>query len=271
MHPVSAGRYRLRLVNGSNARIFRLGFSDGRSFRVIAGDGGLLDRPYEVTDVYLAPAERVEIVVDFSDLAAGASVVLRSLQFGTASTPGQQGFALDVMTFAGTGRDGYRGALPAQLVALERYDRSQATGAQTFALDTSPIPIGGHHHQINGVVFDMHRIDARVPLGRLELWELRNDHTMPHPIHIHGTQFQVVERDGAPPTSPHELGWKDTVLVRGRETVQVLVRFQPYAGTYLLHCHNLEHEDDGMMINFSVDAPTGVDTIHALPTELDLR
>ena len=269
-HTVDAGKYRLRLINGSNARILKLAFSDARAFSVIASDGGLLEAPRAATDVMLGPAERAEIVVDFADLAAGQSLAMRSIHFGTATSPDQQGFALDVITFVGSGAAGYRDPLPAALVEVPRDEVAAAERMQTFILDTSPIPIGGHHHKINGLVFDMHRVDARIERDALELWEIRNDHSMPHPIHIHGTQFQIVDRDQSTDLPPHEAGWKDTVLIAGETVVRVLVRFV-YPGIYLLHCHNLEHEDDGMMINFAVDNESAAPLDGALPTTLDLR
>jgi FtsP/CotA-like multicopper oxidase with cupredoxin domain len=267
---VDAGRYRFRVLNGSNARILRLGFSDGRTFSVIGTDGGLLDAPRAVSSTLLAPAERVEIVVDLSDLRKGDTLVLKSLGYGTATTPGQQGWELAFLTLIGTGQIGDTDALPATLAPFERLDPSSATAEQLFTLDTSPIPLGGHHHKINGVVFDMTRIDATAARDRTELWTITNNHTMPHPIHIHGTQFQIVDRDGVAVRDPRDLGWKDTVQVDGKETVRLLVRFR-YDGVYLLHCHNLEHEDDGMMINFAVGAATAVDAEDHVPTELDLR
>lgn len=270
-HEVDAGRYRLRILNGSNARILRLGFTDGRRFEVIATDGGLLDRPYEVAETLLAPAERVEIIVDFSDVAEGEQVLLASLQFGTASTPEQQGWPLDILRLVGSGRAGHSGATPPTLASVDRLDRDAVVSEQNFVLQTSPIPIGGHHHKINGVVFEMDRIDARIPLGELQLWELRNDHTMPHPMHLHGTQFQVLDRDGAALVDPRDMGWKDTVQLQGKEVVRLLVRFDEYQGTFLLHCHNLEHEDDGMMINVAVEGPGAVGEEEEQPTELDLR
>ncbi|MBC8145584.1 MAG: multicopper oxidase family protein [bacterium] len=267
---VDRGLYRLRLINASNARILRLAFNDGRSFNVIGCDGGLLDRSHVVNETYLAPAERIEIVVDFAALAIGQSVELRSLAFGSATTYAQQGFELAVMSFVGTGGAGHS-SISQTLIPHEPFRIDDARKTQSITLDTSPIPLGGHHHKINGVVFDMHRIDARIPLDELQLWEITNQHTMSHPIHIHGTQFQVVDRTTVAQLAPVDMGWKDTVLVAGKETVRVLIRFSPFVGTYLLHCHNLEHEDDGMMINFSVDQRTAVDDAQAIPTKLDLR
>jgi FtsP/CotA-like multicopper oxidase with cupredoxin domain len=96
-------------------------------------------------------------------------------------------------------------------------------------------------------------VDEQVPLGQVERWVFRNESALPHPMHLHGTQFQVESRTGGRGTVyPYEAGWKDTVTVFPLETVTVLVRFDRYRGLFLLHCHNLQHEDLGMMLNVEV-------------------
>jgi len=108
-------------------------------------------------------------------------------------------------------------------------------------------------HQINGRTFDMDRVDEQIPLGQVERWGFKNDSTLPHPVHLHGTHFQVVARTGGRNMLfPYEAGWKDTVLVMPLETVEVLVAFDHYRGIFPLHCHNLQHEDMGMMLNVEV-------------------
>ena len=99
---------------------------------------------------------------------------------------------------------------------------------------------------INGRSFDPGRVDLRVERGAQELWEVVNASSEPHPFHVHATQFQLVRRSSGP-LGPHESGQKDTVLVWPGETVELALRFERYAGLYVLHCHNLEHEDAGMM------------------------
>ena len=99
-----------------------------------------------------------------------------------------------------------------------------------------------------------YRIDERVPLGSLEIWEIQNRTTLTHPFHIHDVQFRVLDRDGAPP-QPNEQGLKDTVLVDAGSRVRVIAEFADFADPdhpYMYHCHNLEHEDAGMMGQFVV-------------------
>jgi FtsP/CotA-like multicopper oxidase with cupredoxin domain len=99
----------------------------------------------------------------------------------------------------------------------------------------------------------MNRVDERIPLGQVERWVFHNDSALPHPVHLHGTHFQVVSRSGGRGTVfPYEAGWKDTVLVLPLETVEVLVRFEWYRGIFPLHCHNLQHEHMGMRLNVEV-------------------
>ena len=110
-----------------------------------------------------------------------------------------------------------------------------------------------HQHSINGRYFDMHRVDEQVPLGKTEVWRFINDGPLPHPVHVHAGQFRVVSRRGGRGrVEPWETGLKDTVLVFPDERVDVAVCFKRYKGLFLLHCHNLEHEDAGMMLNFEV-------------------
>jgi blue copper oxidase len=103
---------------------------------------------------------------------------------------------------------------------------------------------------------DLKRIDHRVRSGNIEIWEFRNRSPMPHPMHIHGVQFRIISRNKVPPPD-NEQGLKDTVLVDSDETVRLIARFADRADEnhpFMFHCHNLEHEDAGMMGQFSVTA-----------------
>jgi blue copper oxidase len=107
--------------------------------------------------------------------------------------------------------------------------------------------------KINGLEYGMSRVDFQVPFGDVERWRFTTSGNAPHPVHVHGASFQVVSRSGGRNRLfPWEDGWKDTVLLEDRETVDILVRFDAYRGVYLMHCHKLEHEDMGMMTNFEV-------------------
>lgn len=273
---VSADQYRFRVANLSNARLLKLGFASGKTFHVVGTDGGLLDKPYLVDSVYVGPAERVELLVDFSPEDVGTSLQLMTLNFSGATTYRQQGMEMPVLRFDVTAPGVNPVVLPNGLIPFEPIDPLSAERTRVWAFQTTPLPRDGHHHHINGRVFGMTRADGQVRLGETEIWELRNEHIMVHPVHIHGVQFQVLERVDGVEMAPRDFGWKDTVVVWGHETVRVIVRFAPYKGLYLIHCHNLEHEDEGMMLNYEIgdevsSVSEGVDNTSLLPTRMDLR
>ena len=107
-------------------------------------------------------------------------------------------------------------------------------------------------HTINGQLFNTLRVDFSVPFGDVEIWEYRNTGAEPHPMHAHAAICQVLSRSSTASLPPEDMGWKDTVLVNAGETVRVLTRFDSHSGVFVHHCHNLEHEDSGMMQNFEV-------------------
>lgn len=261
---VAGGLYRLRLLNGSNARIYRLAFEDMRSFHVIATDGGLLDAPVQTSSLWLGPAERAEILVDFAPDGVGRSVMLMSMAFGsmapsgghaghgggTSSVP-PNGSEMEILRFDVKREAAARLAVPTKLATLTRLDSAQAARTRSFELAMREGATSGMH-TINGKLFDINRVDEQIRSGDTEIWEFKSlDEAAIHPMHLHGAQFQVLSRSSGP-LNPNDLGWKDTVLVFPRETVRVIVRFGDYRGIYLVHCHTLEHEDDGMMLNYEI-------------------
>lgn len=249
---VGSTMYRFRLLNAANARIFNIGFSDDRTFSVIGSDGGLLTHPVESRSVVLSPGERCDILVDFGGDAIGSSVSLRSTATST------QGSAFQLLRIDITERGPGSMPVPAVLSAIPTFDPTQAKTKRQFLLEQNMMTASGMH-TINGVKFQLDRVDVRVPFDTLELWEFKNVTNEFHPMHVHGAAFQILDRNGNTTLRPPDLGWKDTVLVNPNETVRILIRFTDYAGLYLLHCHNLEHEDDGMMLNLEVmGGPTAV-------------
>ena len=279
---VQARPYRLRLLNGSNARIYKLAWEDDTPFTVIATDGGLLEKPVQRSYITLAPGERVELWADFSAYQPGQEVLLKSLPFsvttgmmggmmGSSRLP--NGAALDVLKFQveqSTG-NGFPG-LPERLSAPGFYAEQDAVNLHNPRQVTLAMQMVG---TLNGRTFVMDEVasDEKVRLGDLEIWEFYNSEGggmgmmggggHPHPMHIHNVQFQVLGRQidrqnrqeyEAVSAGFVDDGWKDTVLVWPGERVQVLVRFKNFAGLYLYHCHNLEHEDGGMMRNYRVES-----------------
>ena len=269
--------YRFRLVNGSNARIYRLAFlqnGEALAFHVIGGDGGLLEQPVSARELFLSPSERADVLVDLRAAAVGERIVLSSLPFDAMSFSGTSnpqrmadesvppnGAPLELMLMRVTQAVRYDGKIPD---ALSRVEPVHTDGAEKriFTLDhTRGV------WRINRASYRMTDTAFSVKRGAREIWEFRNpDPAMPHPVHVHGFQYRVLERIGSPAMvhrlatdarglPPTELAWKDSVLLWPGETLRMLIDFtHPFAGdqVYMLQCHNLEHETAGMMVNFKV-------------------
>ena len=270
---VPAGFVRLRLLNAANARNFDLRFSDRRPFFVIAGDSGFLAEPVEVRNLVIAPAERYEVLVNFSD---GQPVEL------VTALESHHGSGRGMMMQPGRPRDSASGAqvfmrfkpdsklkamitrLPRELSRIAPPDIKSAVEWRTFVLE----PMLGMHmamrgasepraavaHQmmgINGRSFAMDRVDVTVKQGTAEIWEVVSA-MMAHPFHLHGASFRILSNNGKKPTA-EQSGWKDVVLVE--ERAEILVRFDHAASPkmpFMYHCHILEHEDHGLMGQFAV-------------------
>ena len=278
-------KLRLRILNGANARSFSFAFSDGRSFQIIASDGGLLENPVQVNDVVLAPAERAEIIVDISN---GEPVQLLGLPLAANSTFAAQGMmqrmiasgleSTVVLSIEPESRLESSAALPNVLASFERYQRADADRQRNFKLSMvmgmgggmmgnrgggnsnsgggrGMMAGGNGNFFINDKAMDMAVINERIPVGSLELWQIENDSMMMHPFHVHHGQFQLISRGGRPATGI-ERGEKDTIKVAPGETLQFLMKFDRFADpshAYMYHCHILEHEDNGMMGQFTVE------------------
>ena len=270
---VATAPYRVRILNGSNARIYKLARDDGRPLTVIGNDGGLLERPREMRFVTLAPAERVELWLDFSDRNVGDQLTLRSLAYraGGGMGMGMMGGGaasgdFPVLRVRVDRKTSKRSALPARLSTIERYRPEDA--ANYRAPRVFQMQMGMGRAAINGRSFEMMEATPyeTVRLGELEVWEFANDGgmmMMPHPMHVHNLQFQVLGRHIDPRLARArddlvagsiDQGWKDVVLVMPGERVRVAMRFEDHTGLYPYHCHILEHEDMGMMRNYRVIA-----------------
>ncbi len=280
---VATRPYRLRILNGSNARIYKLAWEDGTPLTVIGTDGGLLERPVQRPYVTLAPAQRVELWVDFAQYPVGTQ--LRMVSLPHPAPGGQQGFT--VYTVEVVRQEKHDLPLPQRLTVLSRYRAEEAVNRdrpRTFHLAMTM----GRGWTLNGRTFEMTRVadDEVVRLGDLEIWSFVNQAfggmgmgrgrrggmgsgmgmmgmILPHPMHVHGLQFQILRREVDPNWRSYweafsagfvDEGWHDTVLVLPGERVDILLRFEDFEGLYLYHCHNLEHEDMGMMRNYRVVA-----------------
>jgi FtsP/CotA-like multicopper oxidase with cupredoxin domain len=276
---VPAALVRLRLLNAANARSFHLGFDDGRAFQVIASDGGYLSAPVPMQALTVAPGERFEIVVDFSD---GRDAVLATTGDPPDDMPRTPGMgSLTSRDPSGAAKSGPgalvtfrvdpslaapRSRLPAGLVPIAAPDVGRAVERRTVTLDMWPgmggavgaaggevgmgrlmtAPGTGPAMGMNGRRYDKHRIDFTPKLGSAEIWEVR-PFLMQHPFHVHGAFFRVLSIGGAPPPD-HLAAEKDTVLLG--QPAEILLRFnQPAteAHPFMVHCHILDHEDGGLM------------------------
>lgn len=239
---VSNTRHRFRILNASNARAYELALDPpppgGRPFVQVGSDGGLLEAPLTHDRLLISPAERFDVVVDFSRYGLGDEVTLKNVR--------GEGRTGEIMRFAVTRREKEESAVPGRLAPdLGFPDPGEARITRRMSFIAGVL---GGMSTINGRVFDPERIDADPRLGSTEVWEISADPS--HPVHLHLVHFKVLSRDGGPP-GPYDAGWKDTVFMEGG-TARVAARFDGWRGKYVFHCHNLEHEDMMMMANFEV-------------------
>ncbi len=268
---VPKGMVRLRILNGSNARIYHFHFEDGRAFHQVASDGGLLPAPIEKTVLTLAPAERVEIVVDFGNAKAARLLSFPDTNMGmmgggmmgmmgNSASPQAvaAGDAFEVMTFdVNSSKTGAVKNLPSILAGAPTPDFDEPVRRRQFNLQMmgggmmGRMMGGGHGMSINDASMDMGVINEKITKGETEIWDVSADE-MKHPFHVHGLSFQVKSMNGRD-VPYNSMGLKDVVLVDG--TAELLVKFNRTADAktpYMYHCHILEHEDLGMMGQFTV-------------------
>ena len=320
--------YRFRLLNAANARILRLAFArpnegEPLTYHVVAADGSLLGRPRAVEKLFLAPGERVDVLLDLTSFEPDEEVALKSLAFDPMHREHEMGEGTNLSLDHGmthdahhdTGHEGHVGrgdpsggarmvgmkhaGAPRlgdgqefyllRLVVKEQADRgvsrpvpkvpealSEApepnlSGASTRRVTLSAETEGDETRWlINGRTYDLDEYPIVARRGEVEVWEIRNEErSMPHPMHLHAFRFRVLGRTGSPEQvsrlavdgqgrTATDLGWKDTVLVWPGETVRIAIDFSHgFEGEqlYLFHCHILEHEDSGMMVNVKVVEP----------------
>jgi FtsP/CotA-like multicopper oxidase with cupredoxin domain len=250
---VTTEAVRLRLLNGSNSRVYNFGFSDDREFDVIGSDGGLLSAPVERQRLALSPGERAEIVVW---MQPGEVVVLRSYEpdlgvnwFTDVFDGGRD--RLDLLELRAADTLDPSAPLPAALAtapALMTITDDEVTVNRRFEL---------RGNTINGRSMDMGRIDEVVEVDTTEIWVVTNTDGEYHNFHVHDVQFQILEINDTPPPAEFA-GWKDTVFVQPGDTARLVMRFTDHTDPdvpYMFHCHRLRHEDRGMMGQFVVVEP----------------
>jgi spore coat protein A len=259
---VEPRKYRFRVLNGSNARFFHLSLSNGQKVHQIGTDQGLLAAPVELKRVILAPAERADLILDFSS-AAGEQIILKNdsfsvMQFRVAkpNAPAAAPAAL---------------ALPATLRPVPKIPESAAVKTRMLSLVEVTDPVQRPVTMLlNNAHWNMPVTENPV-LDSTEIWSLINTTDDSHPIHLHLVRFQILDRRsfevsaywtsgqlkffGPPiPPDPSEAGWKDTVRADPAMVTRLIIRFEGYTGRYVWHCHVLEHEDNEMMRPYDVIA-----------------
>jgi bilirubin oxidase len=228
---------RWRVVNASAARVYRLAIP-GQTMLHIGNDGGLFEKPVEVSSIVVANSERVELLIRGTG-AAGNTTTLQTLPYDRyvpQTRPADWNVPKDLLTLRYTNDAPVEPvALPTTYRVVPVLDTTTATAVRIMALSQG---------LINGRAMNMMRVDVRAKVGATEIWQVENLVGMDHPFHLHGFQFQVLERDGV--AEPFR-SWKDVVNVRKHETVRFIVQYADFPGRWMFHCHILDHEDHGMM------------------------
>lgn len=245
VHEVDAARYRLRILNASNARHYDLEavLDDGRRLDLvqIGADQGLLRAPVIHRNLPIAPAERYDVILDFGQVPVGSRVRVIN-RVGAGRTR-------DVMAFSVVRKAADSSRVPEVLSDdLPEWERSEAVRVRDFSFRAGQMG-DGHGWLIGGQPFAPDRTDVTTRLGDVEIWRLVAD--VHHPVHLHLVGFRVLSRGGRAPL-PQDAGLKDTVSLRPGESAEIITRFDGYRGRYLFHCHNAEHEDMGMMANLEI-------------------
>ena len=274
---VEPRRYRFRLLNGCNARFLILKFSDpALSFWQIGSDGGFLPAPVQLSELLMSPAERMDVIVDFSVLPPGTEVIMQNLApdepYGGGEPPGDFDAADpettgQVMQFRVVAPTGVDRSTPPELLVLPAFTPlGPASNTRQVSLneaDSGVLDDVGPREALlgtlsGGVPLPLEWKDAiteNPALGATEVWEIHNFTADAHPIHIHEVQFQVVDRQpfggAARPPEANETGLKDTVTAYPGEITRVRVTFD-LPGLYVWHCHIVEHEDNEMMRPFFI-------------------
>ena len=272
-HPVPAGWVRLRLLNASNARFYRFFLSDGQDFYKIATEGGFLNHPLAISELTMSPGERNEIMLDLTNQTS-VSLMAEFLPADTgdlaelpvlgellSSLANSNNPVQPVVELRPDTTLKASGTLPERLNDINYYSAAdkQAAVKRTLSLDMDDAINATDNatdtHSMfgtNGQPMNIDFINERVQRGALELWTITADF-MPHPFHVHGVSFQIITHNGQAPAAA-DRGWKDTVIV-SEEPTEILMRFNHLATDefpYMYHCHMMEHEDGGMMGQFTV-------------------
>jgi spore coat protein A, manganese oxidase len=245
---VQPGLYRFQILNSSLFTTYNFALDDGQPFTQIGTGSGLLPHPVERTSILLGPAQRTDVVVDFRH-HQNQRILLNSIARNDGSTTGIGSKVAFVMQFRVGSTLAPKAKVPADLATIQHLNVPKRAGMRwDFGLTTAN---GTSFWSINGKRYNPKRVDHKVVLGRTEKWVLHNSSPITHYVHLHEELWQTISRDGKRPP-PWERGYEDTWRLDPGETVVVAAKFSDFTGDFMVHCHMLDHEDDGMMATFRV-------------------
>jgi spore coat protein A len=262
---VEPRRYRFRLLNASNARVFQLSLTPEQRFIQIGTDGGLLPEPVALSELLIVPGERKDVIVDFQG-REGRRIML--VNYAPAPYPSGgapiPGLAMQFRVRRPLRDELDTSRVPDTLAAVPRLQESSAIKTRRLKL-VEVMPSNGQTHRVllDGRRF-MDPITENPTKGSIELWEFVNTTMDAHPIHLHAVHFQLLDRcpfdvarqertsevvltGKAILPAPEERGWKDTILCPPGQVTRIVTPFTGEPGRYVWHCHMLEHEDNEMM------------------------
>jgi len=242
---VANRKYRFRVLNAGASRTCQLALSTGDDLIVIGTDAGLISAPVRTKTLRLAMAERYGFIIDFSKYSIGTRIVLQNLP--SSSNVDRDDRTKQIMCFDVVRQESDDSSIPNALRPVAPIPVSSNVPTRTFRFERS-----GGEWKINNQTWNPKRVEANPDFNAIEIWNLVNaGGSWIHPVHIHLVDLQILDRNGQKPL-PYEQGWKDVFYVGENETVRVITRFGPNRGKYMMHCHNIVHEDHDMMTQFEV-------------------
>jgi FtsP/CotA-like multicopper oxidase with cupredoxin domain len=249
---VGADRYRLQLLNTSPFETYDFALSDGRPFVQIGTGNDLLPKPVVRQDILLGPSQRADVIVDFHG-EVHQRVVLQSISKPSGAPVGVGSPSVSLMQFRVTHDAPDSSRIPSRLEKPPSFTAPKKISHRwVFGLGGNART--GTYWTVNGKPFDPRRVDVEVPLGSRQTWLLKNNSPVTHFIHLHEEQWHTIKVDGKPPPA-WERSLEDTWRLDPGESIEVAARFTDYTGVFMVHCHMLVHEDDGMMAQWAVVKP----------------
>ncbi len=270
---VEQRKYRFRILNASNERFYRMKLTSGQQFIQIGSDGGLLQRPVRLDEIIIAPSERFDVIVDFTDQPVGTQITLTNtartpFDFGAEPDPATDGLIMQFRVKERQPGTTDTSTVPQFLSTIKRIEECDITKTRDITINVTTDDFNrllfllNNHEYMDGIKEDP-------VVGEVESWRIINTGLGVHPIHIHQIQFQILDRipidtvafnqtgqlrftNEPEPPSANERGWKDVVQAYPGFVTRLIMRFGPYTGRYVYHCHILEHEDHDMMRPFDV-------------------